>query len=318
MTRKQRLLAGVFTTLLMAMASAFSQNFPAKGNDSTTSLGSFKIGVVTQFQQLFAGCPAFDPKSGILQSPTLFDPATIIGRSDVITDGSQADYMGVPVGSANTNVSEMMLSAPPQWSCFDETPCSSGPGTREVHTEVRSLNMTASTPGGTIAVRAGTAYPAPDNSPIRVSPGEVESHSGPAGGPDFPASSYFDVFVKVDLPACGNFPASTVLNNAPIIVKNKHLTQFPPKVAYLHDSSTIVPVVFLGPSPYAGQILGYFLLAGHGVGYGNSQSDMDDFNNIMSGQTTGICPNHACDPPPAPAPSPTPVPQPSPTPIPQL
>lgn len=314
MTRTQRLLLGALAVFFLATVPAFSQNFPGKGDDSTTSLGSFKIGIVTQFQPLFAGCTGFDASTGILQSPTLFDPSTLIGRSDVITDGSNADHMGVPVGSANTLVSEMMLSDPANWSCLGDTPCSSGPGTREVHTEVRRLNMTASTPGGTAAVRAGTAYPAPDNAQLRVSPGEVESHSGPAGGPDFPASSFFNVFVRVDLPSCGKFQADTVQNNTPIIVTNNHLIQFPPKVAYIHDSSTIVPVIFVSTSPFSGQILGYFLLAGHGVGFGNSQSDINDFNNIMSGQSTGVCPPHACDPPPPPAPSPTPLPSPTPVP----
>lgn len=310
-------IAGILAVLLLTIAPAWSQTFPGKGDDVTTSLGSFKICVVTQFQYLFQGCPAFDTSSGqgILKSPTLYDPGTLIGRSAVITDGSQSDYMGVPVGSANTLVSEMMLSAPDQWPCFDETPCSSGPGTREVHTEVRYMNMTASTPGGTMAVRAGTAYPAPDNVPIRVSPGEVESHAGPAGGPDFPASSYFDVFIRADLPNCGSFPASTVQNNMPILVKNKHLTQFPPKVAYLHDQSSIVPVVFVNGT-YKGQILGYFVLAGHGVGYSNSQSDTSDFENLMGGQTVGSGPNNACAVPPNPMPSPTPTPSPSPSPTP--
>lgn len=320
MTLRQRLFAGALAILALATLPAHSQNFPGKGDDTTTSLGSFKIQIVTQFQPIVNGCPGFDPRTGIWTSPTLFDGTTLIGRSNVIADGSLADHQGVPVGSANTIVSENMLTAPPGFPCFGQAGCTSGPGTREVHTEVRKLDMTDGIPH--LAVRAGTAYPEPAPSPnaIRISPGEVESHAGPQGGinggPDFPASSFFDMFVKVDLPACGNLPLSTVMNNMPLIVKNSNLTQFPPRVVYLHDQSSIVPVFFIPGGPFAGQIFGYLVLAGHGVGFSNSQSDIDEFNSFMSQQPVSSCPSNSCAPPPPPQPSPTPVPQPSPSPAP--
>ena len=47
MTRTQRLLLGALAVFFLATVAAFSQNFPGKGDDSTTSLGSFKIGIVT-------------------------------------------------------------------------------------------------------------------------------------------------------------------------------------------------------------------------------------------------------------------------------
>lgn len=309
MTFRQRLLAGALAILVLAITPAYSQVFPGKGDDVTTSLGSFKIEIVTPFQPLVNGCPGYNPATRILTSPTLFDGSTLIGRSAVITDGSPGDIGGVPVGSANTLVNDGMLTPPPGWPCFTEAGCTSGPGTREVHTEVRKLDMTPL--GGVpahLAVRAGTAYPPPDNSPIKISPGEVQSHSGPHGGPDFPASSFFDMFVKVDLPACGNLPASTVMNNMPLIVKNPHLTQFPPKVIYLHDQSSIVPVFFVPGGPFAGQIFGYLVLAGHGVGFTSSQSDVTEFNNFMNSQSVSSCPGSACAPP---QPTPAPVPKPN-------
>jgi hypothetical protein len=236
----------------------------------------------------------------------MFDGSTLIGRSDVITDGSTADQNGVPVGSANTLVSENMLSAPPGWPCLGDTPCAAGPGTREVHTEVRKLDLMAfacaATPGRP-AVRAGTAYSAP----IKISPGEVESHAAPGGSPDFPASSFFNMFVQVDLPACGRLPASTVQNNLPLIVKNNHLTAFPPRVIYLHDQSSSVPVVFVPGGPFAGQTLGYLVLAGHGAGFNCSQSDVDEFNSFMASQPVSNCPGNSCAPPPPPTPTPTPI-----------
>lgn len=294
---KRRLLAGALAMVALAITPAYSQ-WPGQGDDTTTSLGSFKIAITTQFQPIVNGCAGYDPNTRVLTSPTLFDPSTIIGRSNVITDGSPADQQGVPVGTANTRVGEMMLTPPPQWPCLGlpAASCSSGPGTSEIHTEVRSLNLTPGGAKGALpAVRAGIDYPLPDHSPIKISPGEVESHSGPTGGPTFPASSFFDMFVKVDLPQCGQLPATTVLNQMPLIVKNSNLTAFPPKVVYLHDQSTIVPVIFLN-GPFINQILGYMVLAGHGAGFGNSQSDLDQFNNFMSQQPVGTCPMNSCGP----------------------
>jgi hypothetical protein len=123
----------------------------------------------------------------------------------------------------------------------------------------------------------------------------VVSRSGPSNDPtrDFLASSFFDVYVRVDIPACGTFPGATVNNLIPLIVKNEKLDKFPPRVVYLHDASSIVQVVFVSDRPplwYAGDVLGYFLLAGHGVGFSNSSSDMQEFNNFMNQQSNIQCP----------------------------
>jgi hypothetical protein len=306
----RRLLAVVLMAIALAGSAAYAQQFPLRGDDITSSLGSFRVNIATEFQPLFANCPIYNRNTNVLQSPTLNDPGTIIGRSDPITDGSvgnNSDVGGVFVGSANTLVSEGMLIPPPHFSF--------GAGTREVHTEVRSLHMTGP---GNAAVRAGVWYnsaTATSTPPARISPGEVESRSGPHGLPqnDFPASSFFDVFVQVDIPACGNFPGATLYNIMPLIVKNTNLLGFPPKVSYLHDASSIVPILFLNadtanpPRWQADDILGYFLLAGHGVGVAQS-----DFETFMAGQPDATCPYV----PPIPQPSPTPSPSPSPTPVP--
>jgi len=315
----KRVLAVSFSFLLLVAVSAYAQ-FPAQGDDLTTSLGSFKIGVNPNFVGLFAGCPAFDPATNILKSPTLYDPATLVGRSGAIGDGDANDINGVAVGTAGTIVSEGMLFPPPGFPCQGVTGCLSGPGTREVHTEVRSLKMTS----GPAAVRAGVWYDNPNvaQPPTRVSPGEVESHSGPGGAPinDFPGSSFFDVFVKVDVPACGQFPGATLYNTSPLIVKNFNITAFPPRIVYLHDTSTVVPILFLNAHPpqwNADDILGNFVLAGHGIGFTNSQADINEFNQFMdcqpiSGSKTSSAATAtpgstiAC-PAPAPSPSPTPV-----------
>lgn len=305
----KHLFAIALVALVLAPIPAAAQ-FPALGDDLTSSLGSFKIQVTNQFAPLFAGCPGWN--SPILSSPTMYDPATKIGRSNALLDGSLADTNGVAVGSAGTIVKESMLSAPPGFPCAGATgACASGPNTREVHTEVRSLKM-VNLSGPLPVVRAGVYYDnpaAPTIPPSRISPGEVESHSGPGGAPvnDFPASSFFDIFVKADLPACGGFPGATVYNTAPLIVKNPNLTSFPPRVVYLHDTSNVVPILFLNANPplwNAGDILGYFVLAGHGVGFTNSQSDVTEFNNFMNSQPVTCVTTSA-----TPSPSPTPTTQ---------
>jgi hypothetical protein len=325
---RKNLVAVLLIAMALATVPAFAQ-FPGRGNDLTTSLGSFKIQVSDNFAGLFNGCPAFDATSKVLKSPTMFDPGTIVGRSNVINDGDNNDQTGVAVGTAGTNVSESMLFPPPGFPCFGMSGCASGAGTREVHTEVRSLKLT----GGGAAVRAGLWYDSAavtTDPPSRISPGEVESHSGPGGAAanDFPASSFFDVFVQVDVPACGGFPATTLYNTLPLVVKNSNLTQFPPRVVYLHDTSSIVPILFLYdnlPAWHKDDILGYFLLAGHGVGFTNSQADQDEFNNFMncagssSSSSGGLVFSTDCaiskNPPPSPSPTPAPAPSPSPKPV---
>lgn len=282
-------LAVTFAALALMALPLGAQQFPPQGDDPTSSLGSFKIQINPQYNAMFTGCPGYN--SPILTSPTMYDPATRVGRSAALIDGSPADIGGVPVGTAGTIVKESMLFPPPGFPCAGATgACSSGPGTREIHTEVRSLKM-VNLSGPLPVVRAGIWYdnPAVPNPPSRISPGEVESHSGPGGAPinDLPASSFFDIFVRVDMPACGGFPGATIFNSAPLIVKNPNLTALPPRVVYLHDTSSIVPILFLNPNPplwNAGDILGYFLLAGHGIGFTNSQRDVSEFNTFMNSQ----------------------------------
>jgi len=153
-------------------------------------------------------------------------------------------------------------------------------------------------------VRAGQWYnssTAKTWPPKRISPGEVQSQAGPNAPPEkfFPASSFFNVFVRVDMPACKAFakafPAVTLYNAMPLVVKNYQVNNFPPKVVYLHDATSIVPILFSAPDPDPtfnpprwdkDDILGYFLLVGHGVG-GFVQSD---FDGIIQSSPNATCP----------------------------
>jgi hypothetical protein len=312
----RRLLAPSFCALVLFLAPGYAQTFPPLGDDVTTSLGSFRLQISNTFAGMFNGCPGYNATTHVLQSPTLFDPSTVVGRSNVGLDDGDRFFSpfrrgGSIVGSAEDEIPFETLIPPAGYPCYrDRSACFSGTGTRGVVTEIRALKMTA----GPLAVRAGVWYNDPNvaTTPERFSPGRVLSRSGPSNDPthDFLASSFFDVYVRVDMPPCGAFPGATVNNMVPLIVKNDKLDRFPPRVVYLHDASTIVQVVFVNDHPpqwLAGDVLGLFLLAGHGVGFSNSSSDMQEFNNFMQQQPDQQCPlSNSCTPPPAAA-APTPM-----------
>jgi sugar lactone lactonase YvrE len=258
-------------------------NLPPRGDDVEPSMGAFRVVVEPQFWSMMAGYPGFAVVNGVhrLVSPTLYDPVTVIGRSDPHQHGDAADVGGTLVGGAGTTISDSDLPLPP--------PGFQGPaGTPEIHTEIRTLDMVAQ--DGT-RVRAGTA------APVRpISAGEIEK--GPDACGFFPAESFFDVFVEVDLPLLGGNPGVTTLyNTAPLVVENSNLLALPPEVVYIHRHTGPAPIVFKNddiqmPKRWlAGDRLGWLVLAGHGINFedvpgpslrggggGNAtQTDLDDF-----------------------------------------
>ncbi|MCH7580227.1 MAG: hypothetical protein IIB22_08295, partial [Chloroflexi bacterium] len=236
-------------------------------DDKMTSLGKFQIEVHPAFQPLMAGYPGYDATEFTLTSPTLHDPNTVVGRSVYHLDGDTTDAGGAIVGSAKTIISDSTFSLVPAF----EGP----PGSREIHTEIRELNLKA----GAVAVRAG--IDAPDQP---ISPGEVESKD-PTGASDFPADSFFNVFVEVDLPAVASFPGGTLFNSSPLLVVNEDIISLPPKVVYRHGNSSAVPVYFKTTSvPFwtAGDLFGWLVLAGHGAGFDDSPEDIAEFEQIYA------------------------------------
>ena len=234
-------------------------------DDKMTSRGKFQIIVREEFRPLMVGYPGYDGTSK-LDSPDLYDPNTVVGRSPYHLDGDATDIGGASVGTAGTIISDSDFSLVP--------PGFEGPaGSREVHTEIRELSLTL----GAIAVRAG--IDAPDQP---ISPGEVESQD-PTGSLDFPADSFFDVFVEVDLPAAASFPGGTLFNSDPLLVENTNVTILPPKVVYRHGNSSAVPLYFKSdhlPEWGAGDLFGWLTLAGHGAGFDDSPEDIAEFNQI--------------------------------------
>lgn len=244
------------------------QNFQPKGDDNVGSFGKFWILIDPPYWPQFATCPApyYDPATHVLQSPTLYEQFTTIGRSKSIKEGTPADNAGVPVGNANVPVRDAGMVLP---SGF--TPIA--PGSNEVHTELHKLNMVTFGGGPMARVRAGMCYNSTACSsappPNRISRGEVVSNNAtPGAPPDFPARSYFDVFAQIDIPACGGFPGATVFNSKPLLVHAPSIPNFPPSgVVYMHDASSAVGVKFVtsGKHGKKNERLGCVILAGHGI-----------------------------------------------------
>lgn len=256
---------------------------PPPCDDTTRSLGGFAILVDPRWRDNMDACPGYDSGTGILTSPTLEDPATIIGRSIWHLDGPIPPDAppGTLVGKTLTPISDATFSLVPTDKAaegFAEGPV----GTREVHTEILSLNLCVDgIPGNLPCVRAGLAAVFKI---LSVSPGEVESKSDDSGDPklDFPAESFFNMFVEVELPPCGSepFPGTVLHNDAPLLVTNNELREFPPQVVYIHGSTPAIPIYFNVPHPMGkwivGDRFGWLLLAGHGVAVSPEQ-----FGNAM-------------------------------------
>jgi hypothetical protein len=159
---------------------------------------------------------------------------------------------------------------------------------REVHTEIRALQLAPLYTGELIELRAGTGFSLP------LSPGQVDAQDG-GGDPanDFPADSFFDVYVELDLPVDPNgdpvlcpvhFPGGTLYNDSadPLLVLAEDLDAFPPTVVYRHGNSNAIPIRFKTGSAYwaAGEIFGYLRLAGHGVDPEFTQQEIDEFEAL--------------------------------------
>jgi hypothetical protein len=192
---------------------AFAQTFGTgviATNDVTQSLGQFNIIVNPTFQGMMTGYPNYSATTHVLISPVLYDQNTIVGRSAPLQVGSAGDLNGVSVGTAGVIISNAMMVVQPGGL--------EPAGTREVHTMIYSMHMTD---GNGSAVRAGTN--ATFLPPSAICAGEVESWSGATGAMtnDFPAQSFFDVYVDVDIPAGGTFPfpgAINLFNILPLMV----------------------------------------------------------------------------------------------------
>ena len=272
---------------------------PPPLNETTFSIGVFKIVVEPAFAPTLTGYPGWRASTRELTSPVLTDSNTQIGRSAAHVHGDASAY---PVGAGPaTSVQLSDYSAAPY---LVPGPFQTPGAVREVFTEVRRLVLEVSGQGsagcdnrvavsgspahgvpappvieqGVVLVKAGSQVVPPLGLPACL--GQVQSLV-PGGGPasDFPARSFFDIFAEMNVPSLGGaWPGALFTNTAPIIVQNPALTEFPPRATYIHGISVAVPLVFKSAVPAigaaAGQLFGYMTLAGHGV-FTNCPNDTD-------------------------------------------
>lgn len=204
---------------------------------------------------------------------TLYDPVTIVGRSNPncgsyggagISGGGTSAFPGTAASGFGCRLPRDFL-----WN----NPCR-----RWVGTEILSLSLQDAQ--GIFSVRAGSDYwlnapPAIRNSFYQNSFGlvasqHINSYSDlccvpiPDGGTldtllDFPADSYFDVYAQIEV--LGNF----YYNLQPMVIQKKFLSGLPPTLAlpqddYIHDS-TFSGVLLFDDSA---RQWGWLLSAGHG------------------------------------------------------
>jgi hypothetical protein len=225
--------------------ATMAASFPGAGIDTTASLGQFTLRLTKQTGNMLgiSGCP-MNPAC-LITSPVLYDPHTEICRSDPISDNDNNPPGTDSAMVCGKKVKDKQLIFPVGSSLFSEGPVN----TAEVHTEITSLNMT----GGGYTVRLNKN---------KRSRGEVESKSdgNPNGG--FPAESFFNVYVEVDVivPGLGK---KTLFNKYPLIIQNGNLLSFPPTVVYVHGASNAV-AVYDKDNPNGPPIAG-LVLAGHGL-----------------------------------------------------
>ncbi len=287
----RRISAPVLVVCLLALLApqrGWAQAFPPQNDDTTNSMGVVLIVVDPLFRPLlgptgpptsFSGYIGFHSSDGRLTSPLLIDNATTIGRSN---PNPRPTPFPQPLGALSWDTINSYGDYPAIPSLWSSAPA----GVDEVLTEIKSFVLSSlgsstgqectnplvpSIPNSYPMVKAGTF--------AGVSPrslGIIQENGAP-GPPDFPARSFFDIFVEVNLPPLPGTessvafpPGGAILTNVePLIVTNLDLTSFPPQVVYIHGGDTnAVDLRFkFNNPPYwaAGDLFGTIVLAGHGV-----------------------------------------------------
>ncbi len=191
----------------------------------------------------------------------LQDPNTIVGRSDPFNESDAMD-LGAAICSAGVFPYADTLALVPD-SCRQPAGWLELPDERrEVHTQILSLDLT----DGATHVRAGQDYwnqvvGTPMQAFFDYSTGEVASlYDGvPADtGQDFPARSFFNVFVEVE------FAGNRLYNKTPMVLLAE-IGAFPPDLnlpssTYIHDPSFGAVALF----DQLGLPWGFMSSAGHG------------------------------------------------------
>src|SRR2546421_4769454 len=152
----------------------------------------------------------------------------------------------------------------------------------------------------------------------RKSVGMVQRRADALPGNDFPARSFFDIFVEVNLPPVPTTVSGTVFplsgavlyNDSPLVITNLEVNALPPHVVDIHVDTTAVPLKFRDANlPYwnANDLFGYVVLSGHGTSITNCFSEGPLFLDKVLGPIGGrpanelpielLFPTNKCPPP---------------------
>ena len=288
-------IAFVGICLLQASGNLWAQPFspPGPGTDTTQSLGSFSIVLNPSISGAFVGVTGYTASTNIYTSPLLYDPSTQINRSSgTLTLGNGVSVTSLTNTATGATVTSNSGDTALTYSGNSgvnvglsyPVPTGSGataPNTNAVFTQISSFNLSSGGGPTGMSVTAGTSAGDPN---LPASVGQVTSNSTTGG---FPARSFFDIFVDVEMPLPGALGGGTTsLTNAtvysgtnavtpagtPLMISNSGITAFPPVVIYTHGGSSAVMLYDETPGPYLGDPVGLLVLAGHGVGYSQSGS----------------------------------------------
>lgn len=260
--------------------------------DDTNSLGAFWISVHRRWHPMMAGYPGYryDPvtRRGVLQSPPVYDPDTLIGRSVFHWEDDNADT-GAIVGGAPgglcppVTVGDWHMVRPPApW------PADLDVLGREVHLAMYEMDLCAWSGGASMppCVRVGHTMPECNDGTgqcdgldnLSLSPGEVEAptdNSDP--NQDFipAAQGFFNIYAEVELPPAAQVLTTIFLHNdkqrdppdPPMMLINPFEDDFPPTTPYIHGRTNAVRVRFKNDSAQwnEGDLFGYLIVAGHGT-----------------------------------------------------
>jgi hypothetical protein len=212
----------------------------------------------------------------MLVTPLLFDPCTIIGVSNPLIDkgplpsDNRVGVSGaVACGNVVVNVTGGLIIQFP-------SPRPGGFPTNNdaIFTDVLNINMTD---GAGTTITAGASAPAGIK---QGNFGEVESMTcNNISCSDFPASSFFNVFVHISVPGGLGFYNKNPLM---VIATLKNVTDLPPKVTYIHNNTGFVEIFGDPGTPFANQPIGKLIVSGHAIGFNvNNPNDVSQFRSAF-------------------------------------
>jgi hypothetical protein len=270
------ILAASFAFALAGETARAKSSFPTQGSvESTQSYGEFSL-----ILKPSTNIPSISSITSLLSSlgfgkwisPTLYDPATLVGVGSSVTQGRFFGGQSVSIPGAGSVSPSNYANIPSPFV----VPPTKGDGNMVV-TAIESLDLSSNgrSPGspGNVSVLIGSAA----NITLPTSYGMVESISWNS---DFPARSFFALYVEISFGTpdgpieLSNVKPGSVSTSSldPLVVENVPSSPTLPPDTFYEEFGWPNPVpIYFANGPYAGDQLGYIGLAALGVGPGSSR-----------------------------------------------